>query len=35
MAVVAYDRKGTMVYINGRLQQQPTMVVAAAHIDSR
>ena len=26
MAVVAYDKKGTMAYIDGRLRQQPTTV---------
>jgi hypothetical protein len=33
--VVAYDTKGTMTYIDNRLQQQPMMVVAVAYIDSR
>ena len=32
-AVVAYNKKGTMAYIDGRLRQQPTMVAAAAYID--
>ena len=35
MAVMAYDKKGTMAYIDGRQRQQPTMVVAAAYIDNR
>ena len=34
-AVVAYNKKGTMVYINGRLWQQPTTVATAAYIDGR
>ena len=34
-AVVAYYKKGTMAYIDGRLRQQPTMVAAAAYIDGR
>ena len=34
-AVVAYDKKGTMAYIDGRLQQQPMTVAAAAYIDGR
>ena len=32
---MAYDKKGTMAYIDGRLRQQPTTVVAAAYIDGR
>ena len=35
MAVVAYNKKVTMAYINGRLRQQPRMVAAAAYIDGR
>ena len=34
-AVVAYNKKGTMAYINGRLRQQLTMVAAVAYIDGR
>ena len=34
-AVVAYDKKGTMAYIDSRLLQQPMTVAAAAYIDGR
>jgi hypothetical protein len=34
-AVVAYDKKGTMAYIDSRQRQQPTTVAAAAYIDGR
>ena len=34
-AVVAYDKKGTMAYNNGRLRQEPKRVAAAAYIDGR